>query len=137
MLLAVSDQRPGPRVVPAHRKPWRARFRAVRAALREAEKLAGKARERALLRVVEMVHRAENDPPVPWKVDAKGMATRIKDASTREYDDAEIALERAVSHACGGCLGCYAMDHGPARRRSKRAKPRKRSKAKGSSRARR
>jgi hypothetical protein len=113
MVFMISDQRPGPRVVPAHRRPWRAKLKKVHAALREAEKLSGVAREKALIAVCEMVVAVENDPPVPWRVDAKGMATRINDASTAAYDTAERELESAVSHACGGCMGCFAMDHAP------------------------
>jgi hypothetical protein len=96
-----------PHIIPAHRRPWRAKFRSVRAALRKAEKLSGAAREKALIAVCEMVVAAEHDPPVPWMVKEDGSATRVFDATTAVYDEAERELEGEVSDACGQCLGCY------------------------------
>jgi hypothetical protein len=74
------------------RRPWREQFRAIRSALRQADRLTGTLREHALIRVCRALVAAERDAP-EWHIDSHGNGYRVTSAETRVYDRAERTLE--------------------------------------------
>ena len=92
MLVGIFDGRPGP-LPPKH--PWRESFAAIRVALRAAEKLTGRERTHALVRVCRMFERADGDDAPGWRINAKGDGVRTESAETRAFDKANrAALDR-------------------------------------------
>jgi hypothetical protein len=109
MLAGIYAAKPGPRP-PKH--PWRESFAAIRAALKKAERLAGKERTHALVRVCRAFEAADSDDAPGWRIDRKGNGVRAVTAETCAFDKANRALDRKVHDVVGRCLSCFAMENG-------------------------
>jgi predicted RNase H-like HicB family nuclease len=108
MLVGIFDARPGP-CRPKH--PWRESFAAIRVALRAAEKLTGRERTHALVRVCRAFERADGDDAPGWRINSKGEGVRTENAETRAFDRANRALDRRIHDAVGRCLSCFSMEN--------------------------
>lgn len=108
MLFGIFDGRPGP-LPPKH--PWRESFAAIRVALRAAEKLTGRERTHALVRVCRMFERADGDDAPGWRINSKGEGVRTESAETRAFDKANRALDRKIYDAVGRCLSCFSFEN--------------------------
>ena len=108
MVFGIFDARPGP-CRPKH--PWRESFAAIRKALRAAEKLTGRERTYALVRVCRMFERADGDDAPGLRINSKGEGVRTENAETRAFDKANRALDWRIHDAVGRCLSCFAMEH--------------------------
>jgi predicted RNase H-like HicB family nuclease len=108
MLAGIFDAKPGPR---PPRRPWRESFAAIRKALRAAEKLTGRERTHALVRVCRMFERADGDDAPGWRINAKGEGVRTQSAETRAFDKADRALDQKIHDVVCRCLSCFAMEH--------------------------
>ncbi len=117
MLAIIVGAKPGPRP-PKH--PWRESFAAVRAALRDAEKLTGKEREHALVRVARAFCDADSDDAPGWRINSRGEGVRTETTETRAFNRAGKILDRRLRAVVGECIGCFGMRHLPEDRRRKR-----------------
>src|ERR1700677_4452497 len=108
MLVGIFDARSGP-CRPKH--PWRESFAAIRVALRAAEKLTGRERTHALVRVCRMFERADGDDAPGWRINAKGEGVRAVTAETRAFDKADRALDRKINAVVSRCVCCVAWEN--------------------------
>ena len=108
MLFGIFDARPGPRP-PKH--PWRESFAEIRAALKKAERLTGKERTLALVRVCRMFERADGDDAPGWRINAKGEGVRAVTAETRAFDKADRVLDLKINTVVGRCTGCFSCEN--------------------------